>query len=87
MQKQFCSVFTDEPQGELPDFPARTETKIDDLLVTEEMMKKRIKLLDTNKSFGPDEIHPKILVELIDHVAEPLAIIMNKTLSCGIIPK
>ena len=62
LQKQFCSVFTDEPQGELPDFPARTETKIDDLLVTEEMMKKRIKLLDTNKSFGPDETCLHILV-------------------------
>ena len=74
MQKQVCSAFTDEPQGELPDFPARTETKIDDLLVTEEMIKKRIKLLDT-KSFGPDEIHPK-MVELV----EPLAIIMNKNL-------
>eukprot|EP00111_Clytia_hemisphaerica_P011109 TCONS_00032522-protein len=51
------------------------------------MMKKQIKQINTNKSFGPDEIHPKMLVELVDHVTEPLAIIMNKTLSCEIIPK
>ncbi|XP_066936708.1 uncharacterized protein [Clytia hemisphaerica] len=87
LQKQFFSVFTDEPEGELPDFPASTDKKISDLFVTDEMMKKQIKLIDTNKSFGPDEIHPKMLVELVDHVAEPLAILMNKTLSCGIIPK
>ena len=86
LQRQFCSVFTHEPPGELPDFRSRTEKIIDNLVITEQMIREQIKMLDVNKSFGPDEIHPRMLVELVDHLAEPLAIIMNKSLSSGTVP-
>ena len=87
LQKQFCSVFTNEPPGTIPEFPTRTEIQVENIIITEDMMRKQIKLLDVSKSFGPDDVHPKMLVELIDHLAEPLSIIMNKTLSEGTIPK
>ncbi|XP_066914556.1 uncharacterized protein [Clytia hemisphaerica] len=74
-------VFTNEPEGEVPDFPSRTEEIIDDIVITKEMLSKKIKELDTNKSLGPDEIHPKMLKELVDEIAEPLSRIMNKTLT------
>ena len=87
LQKQFCSVFTDELEGTLPDFQARTESQIDGIFITNKMVREKINDLDPNTSFGPDEIHPRMLIELVDHVAEPLAIIMNKTLISGTLPE
>lgn len=86
LQKQFCSVFTNEPDGDLPHFERRTNNTIQMLHVTQEMVSKQIKQLDANKSFGPDEIHPLMLKELVEYVAEPLTIIMNKTLQEGTLP-
>ena len=86
LQKQFCSVFTQELDGELPEFQSRTNNLINDLHITNEMVFKQITKLDVNKSFGPDEIHPKMLIELVEYVAEPLSIIMNKTLEEGTLP-
>ena len=87
LQKQFCSVFTIEPEGELPDFPRRTQQSIDEIVITKAMVKEKLKGLDTNNSFGPDEIHPKFLKELADDIAEPLSVIMNKTLQESTLPE
>ena len=43
--------------------------------------------LNVNKSCGPDEIHPQILIELIDLVSKPLALLLNKTMDEGCIPQ
>lgn len=87
LQNQFCSVFTIEPHGELPEFPSRTDNVIEDIVILKEKVHKQILKLDVNKSFGPDEIHPKLLKELADHIAEPLSVIMNKTLTEGALPE
>ena len=41
--------------------------------------------LNVNKSCGPDEIHPQILIELVDLVSKPLALLLNKTMDEGCI--
>ena len=38
LQNQFCSVFIKENQGDLPSLKSRTNTKIKDLLIVEEMV-------------------------------------------------
>ena len=86
-RSNFAVFFTHEPDGELPPFEKRTETVVDKIQITEEMVRKQIKKLDTDKSFGPDEIHPLLLKELEDYVVEPLTLIMNKTLEKGTIPE
>ena len=80
LQKQFASVFITEPEGEIPQLDRRTQTTISDIVVTEAMVKSMIALLSVNKSCGPDEIHPRMLIELADLISGPLALIMNKTL-------
>ena len=40
LQKQFASVFTHEPEGEIPRLEKRTDAHICDLLITEEMVQK-----------------------------------------------
>ena len=87
MQRQFCSVFPIEPEGQLPRFDKKSDVTVEDLIITEEMVKKEIKDLDSSKAFGPDEIHPKFLKELVNFIVTPLTIIMNKLLQTGTLPK
>ncbi|XP_066923557.1 uncharacterized protein [Clytia hemisphaerica] len=87
LQKQFCSVFTKEPEGELPEFQSRTDRVIKRIPITKDLVYKSILKLDDNKSFGPDETHPKMLKELVDYIAEPLALLMIESLSTGVLPE
>ncbi|KFQ12727.1 RNA-directed DNA polymerase from mobile element jockey, partial [Leptosomus discolor] len=42
--------------------------------------------LNVHKSMGPDEMHPWVLRELVDEVAEPLSTIFDKLWKSGEIP-
>ena len=44
------------------------------------------KKLNINKAIGPDEIHPRMLKELVDYITIPLFIIMKKSLVDGTLP-
>ena len=86
LQNQFCSVFTREPDDEPPYFQQRTEKVIAEVIVTKDMVYDQIKELDPSKSCGPDEIHPKMLLELVEYISEPLAMLINKSLIEGVLP-
>ena len=85
LQKQFLSVFTDEPDGELPTMSEPT-AKITDLSVTVDCVKKLLEKINHNKSVGPDDLHPMLLKELSCCLSEPVAILFNLTLKFGSIP-
>ena len=87
LQKQFASVFTREPDDVIPELQKKTKFSLKNLVVTVEMVKEVIKLLNVNKSCGPDEINPRMLLELAEQISAPLALIMNKALHNGTIPK
>ena len=87
LQKQFSSVFTREPDNDIPKLDKRTDASITDLFVTEKMVKIKILMLDINKSCGPDDIHPRILIELVDSISRPIVLMCNKTLDEGEIPQ
>ena len=87
LQTQFSSVFTKEPEGSVPRIPRRCQPKLLDFTVTDEAIKKLIENLNPNKSIGPDDMHARMLIELKDHLAEPLAFIFNETLRRGKIPQ
>ena len=76
LQDQFCSVFTQEPDGNLPEFDARTDSKVE-FDLTLEMVEKELKSLNQNKPLGPDEIHQMMLKELADYLATPLFTVMT----------
>ena len=40
-------------------------------------------MLDINKSCGPDDIHPRILIELVGIISRPIALLCNKILDEG----
>ena len=50
------------------------------------MVRKEVISLNINKAIGPDEIHPRLLKELVDYITIPLFIIMKKSLVDGILP-
>ena len=87
LQKQFSSVFTKEQVGELPSITNKTDNRIQDCAVSVEMVRKKILSLNINKPYGPDEINRLMLTELVDFIASPLALLMNKTLEYGSLPQ
>ena len=86
LQQQFSSVFTKEQHGNLPTLDTRTDKKIRHLIIIEEMVRKEIIALNVDKSCGPDEISPIMLIKLVDFVVSPLALLMNSTIDYGILP-
>lgn len=87
LQAQFSSVYTHEPDGDAPRMPPRTNVTLEKILVLEKMVSDEIGNTKANKSCGPDDIHPRMLKELVNFIALPISILLNKTMDAGIIPR
>ena len=87
LQKQFSSVFTKEPEGTIPTITKRTNSVISELRVTEEMVRLHLSKINVNKSCGPVEVHPRMLFELANIIAEPVAFLFNLIFEQEILPK
>ena len=86
LQKQICSVYTHEPDGDVPNFENRSKSSITDLYVTDEMVRKEFQNLNINKSCGPDELHPRIIKELADQLSGPITDLFNQTIDQQTLP-
>ena len=54
-------------------FNSRCEgVSIDNFEITAEMVEKYLKRLNASKSQGQDNLHPKLLLETLDEIKEPL---------------
>ena len=56
------------------------------LIVTPEMVAKKIKAMKDNKSPGVDGIPPKLLMETVEQIRIPLARVFNLSLKEGVVP-
>ena len=85
----FSSVFTEEPSdGGMPAFENRNyKEALLNLEITDEMIKKKLLKLKTNKSPGPDRIHPRVLHEVAEGILTPLRIIFNTSLRTETLPQ
>ena len=59
---------------------------MEELKIEEKDIIKETQKLKPNKSPGPDGIHPKFIKNIGETIAEPLAIIFNKSLDLKCIP-
>ena len=70
LSKLFSSVFTHEPPGEwkIPELDVTHPIK--NLEITEKLFKEQLDSLNTSKSPGHDEVHPKLQFELRDFLTQ-----------------
>ena len=55
--------------------------------ITKEKIERILKTLDTSKSPGPDELHPRPMAEMAEQLAEPFQALFSTTLEERILPQ
>ena len=85
--KQFSSVFTHEKPGEIPRIQNRTSKKIAELEISTEMVLNALLGINVYKSCGPDKLHPRLLKELAELIAFPVAELFKCSLKHGVLPE
>ncbi|XP_076049734.1 uncharacterized protein LOC143030470 [Oratosquilla oratoria] len=86
LQQQFVSVFTSEPIGPIPQAPGHTDIVAAAPYLDRAKVFKKLSSINTSKSCGPDEIHPRLVKELADLIAQPITVLYRKSLDYGELP-
>ena len=84
--RYFSSVHTAPSNEEMPEMDTMYETEIGDHIVRRMDVQTRLERLKTNKSCGPDDIHPHVLQQTAAAVSVPLEMIFNLSLNSGECP-
>ena len=87
LNKYFASVYTEEPNGEIPAIPTRSSVNQEGVIIIENALKNLLSELDVNKSPGPDGIHSRFINELTEQLCLPLSIIFTESMKTSIILK
>ncbi|KAK3777007.1 hypothetical protein RRG08_008862 [Elysia crispata] len=83
----FQSVFTEEPDGELPKAPQFTfNSPLTNIYFKTEDIRKLLTKLKSGKAAGPDDIPTILLTETAETLALPISIIFRKSLDEGRVP-
>ncbi|KAK3748516.1 hypothetical protein RRG08_008677 [Elysia crispata] len=83
----FQSVFTEEPDGELPKAPQFTfNSPLTNIDFKTEDIRKLLTKLKSGKAAGPDDIPTILLTETAEALALPIIIIFRKSLDEGRVP-
>ena len=86
LNKQFKSVFTNEPAGDLPNKGPSPYPSMPDIIITLQGIKNLLNGLKTHKASGPDTISATILKETNDIIAPILQVIFQISLDTGRVP-
>ncbi|KAK4812550.1 hypothetical protein QYF61_008895 [Mycteria americana] len=86
----FASVFNSRADCSLGTQPLELEDRDGDQngapIIQGEMVSDLLHHLDTHKSMGPDEIHPRVLKDLAEELTKPLSIIYQQSWLTGEVP-
>ena len=90
LNNYFSTVFTVEDTSSIPSLEKCSKSdgfSLQDMRVTPDAVKKKLRELDSNKAQGPDQIPPKVLKELSNELAVPLSKLFNISLEKGQVPQ
>ena len=82
----FTSVFTQEPEGDLPAIDSGKVPLLSNIDINRENVKNLLQKCKISKSPGPDEIHPRILKETSEVLCTPLYHIFKCSLNNKCVP-
>ena len=84
----YHSVFTeDDQQSGLPVFPALTDQKITEVIITRNSVEEALQELKPNKAAGPDDVESRLLKECAVEVAPYLCEIYQKSMDESKVPE
>jgi hypothetical protein len=87
----FSSVFTTEDLSFIPTpvniFQNSITDALSDIEIDEKIVREKLCNINTNKSLGADEIHPKLLYELREALLKPLTRLFQLSVESGIVPQ
>ena len=87
LARYFSSVFTKEPEGEIPHLgPEVTDKILGELEITRKDIEDHLTKLKTSKSPGPDNLQPRLLKEIAFSISWPLCIIFKTSLRTKTVP-
>jgi hypothetical protein len=90
LSKYFKSVYVEEDTTHIPDFKPEKIQKptepMNNIIITEDGMYKKLAGLNRNKSPGPDSFHPMVLKNGAKALTYPLTMLYKKSLETGILP-
>ncbi|XP_040066869.3 uncharacterized protein LOC120840415, partial [Ixodes scapularis] len=86
LNSSFCFVFTQEPAGDLPEFPYSDHPAMRDIVFNSNGVLKAIEALKLRSSAGVDGINSKILKNTKSATSVLLSHIFQQSLSSGVVP-
>jgi hypothetical protein len=82
----FCSVFTVEGPGYEQETVFVGEVTLNNVVFTREEVVEQLEGLNIYKSLGPDGLHPRVLKETREQLADSLAHVFNLSMASGEVP-
>ena len=86
LNKQFSSVFTQEPQDTMPNLGESPHPTMPDITIHTGGVTKLLRNIKPHKAAGPDNISARILKETADQIAPALSLVCQASLTQGCVP-
>ena len=82
----FQTTFSEEDLDYIPELPERTTSRLSEITITEQLVLSKLLRLNSNKTPGPDKIHPCLLKNCAASLCKPICYLFNHSLYTGELP-